>query len=395
MKKSILLLGALMLFSCQQDDLSEFTSEEVNQVQTRTESPISDFNPIKELADKPIHIMNVGNKRNKYLSAEKSGRNLLLKNGDDGSGRQRWRVKTEGLLYGQAFVLEGGNSGITSNHEAVLFPDPYKEIPDSPIEPNFEKPTTVKLRFMYSYDVPPRIGCAPLADGTCLISSLYGQYYPLTSTYLSTKSDTSSAIIFSDNNSTDLSKWQLSLIGEYELVDLEYVRTTVDNIAPTEVVCAYDEYTNETSSTNTWHYSVTASYTETSSFSKTEGVSVAVSQGINVGLPNLLGGESSVGFNASIQQQTNRSWTFGNSDAKTVTQVRTGDIPVQPGETVRLNVSSIIYKGSMTYVATLRKIGDSKTFRVKGKWTGDCFSIFKAKAYNPATGKVLREFSLD
>lgn len=392
MKKSILLLGALMLFSCQQDDLSEFTSEEVNQVQTRTEYPISDFNPIKELADKPIHIMNVGNKRNKYLSAEKSGVKVLLKNADDGSGRQQWKVITQ--LGGLGLLLGGGNSGMSSDKGGVLFPDPYTGFPMG-INPSIEKPTTAKLRFVYGYNsMLPCIFFTPLEDGTCFITAPYGSS-PFPSVYLSTKSDTSSAIIFSDNNSTDLSKWQLSLIGEYELVDLEYVRTTVDNIAPTEVVCAYDEYTNETSSTNTWHYSVTASYTETSSFSKTEGVSVAVSQGINVGLPNLLGGESSVGFNASIQQQTNRSWTFGKSDAKTVTQVRTGDVPVQPGETVRLDVSSVIYKGSMTYVATLRKIGDSKTFRVKGKWTGDCFSIFKARAYNPATGKVLREFSFD
>lgn len=82
-------------------------------------------------------------------------------------------------------------------------------------------------------------------------------------------------------------------------------------------------------------------------------------------------------------------------DSKTVTKTRTGQIPIQPGETVKLDAVLIMYKGSLTYVATLRKIGDTKTFRVKGKWSGDCFSFFKARTYNPTTGKLVGEYVLE
>ena len=41
-------------------------------------------------------------------------------------------------------------------------------------------------------------------------------------------------------------------------------------------------------------------------------------------------------------------------------KTRTGQIPIQPGETVKLDAVLIMYKGSLTYVATLRKIGDTK-----------------------------------
>ena len=130
-------------------------------------------------------------------------------------------------------------------------------------------------------------------------------------------------------------------------------------------------------------------------FSKTEGVSVTISGGLNVGIPNVVGDDSSLGVNVSVQQQTNKSWTYGTSDSKTVTKTRTGQIPIQPGETVKLDAVLVMYKGSLTYVATLRKIGDTKTFRVKGKWSGDCFSSFEARTYNPTTGKLVGEYVLE
>ena len=54
-----------------------------------------------------------------------------------------------------------------------------------------------------------------------------------------------------------------------------------------------------------------------------------------------------------------------------------------------------MYKGSLKIIATLRKIGDTKTFRVKGKWSGDCFSSFEARTYNPTTGKLVGEYVLE
>lgn len=65
---------------------------------------------------------------------------------------------------------------------------------------------------------------------------------------------------------TDLAKWTFAPIGEFEIVDLEYVCTSVDNLEPVEVVCDYDTYDNQSSSVVTWNYTVTTKYTETSNF---------------------------------------------------------------------------------------------------------------------------------
>lgn len=62
-----------------------------------------------------------------------------------------------------------------------------------------------------------------------------------------------------------------------------------------------------------------------------------------------------------------------------MTRTRTANIPVQPHTTMRLDAVLVMYEGSMTYVATLKKIGDTKTFRVKGKWSGLVFLNLKLK----------------
>ena len=97
-------------------------------------------------------------------------------------------------------------------------------------------------------------------------------------------------------------------------------------------------------SVDTWNYSLSTSYTEKSDFSKTEGVSVTISGGLNVGIPNVVGDDSSLGVNVSVQQQTNKSWTYGTSDSKTVTKRELDKSPIQPGETVKLDAVLIMYK---------------------------------------------------
>ena len=99
--------------------------------------------------------------------------------------------------------------------------------------------------------------------------------------------------------------------------------------------------------------------------------------------------------NVSVQQQTNKSWTYGESSTKEITETRTGHIPVPPNTTIKLDATLVMYEGNLTYVATLRKVGDSKTFKVKGKWSGTCFSMFKAKTYDAKSRSLLGVYSLE
>lgn len=256
----------LVLFSCEQEELDNFVNADVSQAQTRSASSIADFSPIAELGDIPVHILNSGNTKNKYLTCAAKGTKISLTSKDDGSLRQRWYFKNGGSI-----ISAGGNNGITSdkygvvlaNNSSFPFFDKDKGKPDFPCLTYWEK------SFFDGMLVGPAFGFSYLSNGCCMIYTLYGDIPNVMIYYLQSESSTSTSLKFKTNNSSNLVQWEITPIGEYELVDLEYVRTTVDNIAPTEVVCAYDEYSNKTSSTNTWHYSITASCTETSTFSKT------------------------------------------------------------------------------------------------------------------------------
>lgn len=79
MKKiCLLLVGVLALFSCEQEELGDFIDNDLTQLQTRAASSIADFDPISELVEIPVNILNVGNVRQKYLSCEAKGTDISL-----------------------------------------------------------------------------------------------------------------------------------------------------------------------------------------------------------------------------------------------------------------------------------------------------------------------------
>lgn len=375
MKKiGLLLLGLLTMFSCEQEEMDDFVKSDVGQVQTRTASSIADFDIISELDGIPVNILNVGNTSYKYLSARESEIRVVLHTQDDGSLRQRWN------LSGGNIILIGGNTSfpIPSN-TPIIRPDQNKT------EPSL-------VGGIGSY-LPASFMFIPVGNYYKLKHFEFA-FPPPPELYLQANSSTGSELKYGATNSTNLSLWEVCPVGEYELVGLEYVMTSVDNFTPTEVICDRDTYENPSSAIATWHYSVSASYTETSSFSETQGVSVSISNGLSVGIPSTEGSPS-ITVNTSMQQQTSKSWTFGTTDNKSVTKTRTVDVQVMPHTTVKLEAVIFMYEGAVTYVATLKKIGDTKTFRVKGKWYGACFSEFKARTYDAVTNKLLKTHDID
>lgn len=156
------------------------------------------------------------------------------------------------------------------------------------------------------------------------------------------------------------------------------------------IVMGREEYANYSSNVVTWHYKVSSNYTESSSFSKTEGVSVNISSGVSVGAPSIAGG---VTVNASISSTATKSWTYGKSESKQYSLERSVDIPVNPNSTVIVEACMSSYNANIAYVATLRKVGNTKTFRVRGKWTGIKTTDFYCVTYDKSTGKPMKTYT--
>lgn len=70
MKKiSLLLVGLLAMFACEQEELEGIVKSDTEQVQTRAATSIADFNPLTEVANIPVNIINMGSAKYKYLTA--------------------------------------------------------------------------------------------------------------------------------------------------------------------------------------------------------------------------------------------------------------------------------------------------------------------------------------
>lgn len=121
MKKTGLLLGLLALMACEQQELEYMENNAgidmaTPAVQTRAATnSISDFDPLSELEGIPLNIINVGNSKNKYLSAKTSDNKVVLYNKDDGSGRQIWHLGMDNII-----TLKKGNS-LCNGSDIVLF----------------------------------------------------------------------------------------------------------------------------------------------------------------------------------------------------------------------------------------------------------------------------------
>lgn len=371
----------------------EMESTTMPSVQTRASSStsIADINIMAELEGIPVNILNVANTSNKYLSCKESGETLYLSNKDDGSGRQRWIFEYGGI------AISNGHSGISSTLVGALTPNSMGGVGST-------APTSVSLKLwqvlpgssLWNPWPIPRWSIECNGEEDVRFYYLYADpNQPLMSRpyYLSTSSSNSTNLSLVDSNDLSaFSQWNISPVGEFELIDLQYVRTTVDDFDVKTAICDNDKYENATSRDQVWDYSISMPYVEVSRFSNTEGVSVTMSKSASVGLPNVVGEGSSINFNATIQQQSTKSTTFGEETQSTITRTRTAHVTVAPNTTVRMETIMFTYEGTLTYVATMRKIGTNDTFKVKGKWTGSCFSKFEAHVYEVPSNKLLESY---
>lgn len=356
MKKiALLLVGLLAMFSCEQEDWNGIVDSNTTQVQTRATTSIADFDPIAELANVPVNVINVGNTKYKYLTVGPTGKDVWLAETDDGSMRQRWYLK------GGNLVLVGGNSFPIGS--PVVVPELNK---DYPVLGGYSAPFVCSPFKVYNDDSYYIEGFSPVPGP--LISYVYAGY-------LQAKDETSSDLKYRTSNSSAISRWKVVPVGEYRIVNMEYVETAGDFInrkdqsidgAIVPNISATQEIEHSISISKTAREK--SSFTEAEGISTTEGSSFNLNGGLDVGIIN-------IGIGGTIDNSTtsSRTVTYGTEEEYTVNVTQTFKIIIPPMTTYRIEVLKMSYDASVTYVATLEKMdGNDKgqRFKIKGKWDG-------------------------
>lgn len=357
-----LMLGLLAMVSCEQEDLDSMVKGNAQQVQTRAATSAADFDPINELSNSgvPLNIINVGNSSRKYLSCVKSGDKVDLFTKDDGSMRQRWQIYSGGI------ALVGGNS---------MIPPPMAgNFPQVFIRPNSSTGETYPKLGLGSF--PFSHGFETLNNGNCCIYRS-----PKTSSdtkyYLQSETRSGSGLKYKNSPYTDLAQWKLVPVGEFNLVDMDYVKSEIDG----DIVNRKDQFLMGAifpSEPFDIEHTLTVNETvrESSTFNETSSVSTMnqssfhwSSQSGQAPLPVV-----TLSGDVSTTTTSSESVSYTRTGGYDVSVSQSFKVVIPANTKCRVEVLKISYNTSLTYIATLEKVdgglASGKRFKIKGKWNG-------------------------
>lgn len=384
MKKILLLLSVFVLFSCEQEDLSNLVDNskvetgQQSAVKGRAASTIADFDPIAELKDIPVNIINVGNTKNKYLSCVEKGDKVDLYSKDDGSLRQRWYIKNGAIqLVGgnkkssetDIYVASAFISNIGSDAYPLLF---FKNMMQVGMNIPSYKWNSIGASYYYI-----------VKGGGIFVS----ESNPLQ--YFQSESTTGSSLKFKTSNPGLLAQWEIKPVGDFELLEIAYAPYTggkLDSIPQKVSITTVDN--SESSTPVERSFTETVQVTETSRFSKTEGVSFTS----RISSTHSLAGPGEPKENAgtiTIDNSMTTSWSYTQETTQTKTSTRTDNFKVTVPAYTKYTVTTYInqYAMNIKYVATLRAT-NGKEFKVKGTWSGtSCYEMYQ-KVQEVKTGKA-------
>lgn len=384
MKKILLLLSVFALFSCEQEELdglvdgSKAKVEQRAAVGSRAASSIADFDPVAELDGIPVNILNVGNTKNKYLSCVENGTKVDLYNKDDGSLRQRWYIKNG------AIQLVGGNS--KSSETDIYITSAFTSIGGSSYPLLLFKNVSIGVVGIPSYNW----------------NSIGTSYYNITSggglfpsdinplQYFQSESSTGTSLKFTVTNPGALAQWEIKPLGEFEIIDMQYVKTIKDELDIQNLRVYTRTFMNEQGEMSQKHtLTINETLTNKSQFSVAEGVSVKVSSGLKISIPKVA--------DLNFGTDSNKSWTYTTveEETKTATVQDVHEVEIPPYSNYRINVYVVKYKMNISYVATLRNVETKQIFKIKGKWLGQLCDINDIiyETVNLGTGKVVSTYS--
>lgn len=379
MKKiALLLVGLLAMFSCEQEDWNGVVDSDTTQVQTRATTSIANFDPIAELANVPVNVINVGNTKYKYLTVGSTGKDVWLAETDDGSMRQRWYLKNGNL------ILVGGNSSIPTPYVGIV-PNDKKEYP-----------------ILAGMTMPPIPGFSPFIEYNSIFYNIKG-LLPIAGPfisfedagYLQAKDESSSDLKYRTTNSSAISRWKVVPVGEYRLVDVQYEKSVEagdfinqkDQFVKGAVIPVRPEAVEHT-------ITVSETVTESSTFTETSGVTTQDQSSFNWGIQAGKAPLPVINFGGSLSTTTTSSHTVGYTDVGTYTMAvsQTFKVLVPANKAYTIEVLKMSYNTSLTYVATLEKrdgVEAGERFRIKGKWDGILTTYLYYNMYERETGKLV------
>lgn len=338
----------LLCTSCEQEDLLLNSVENNNQVSfatTRNNSTIP--SAIDQLDGIPVNIKSVAN--GKYLSASPDNTHIYLTSNDDGSLRQRWNIKAKPVLD---ITLIGGNSlfekgRLIYNQDGTTY-YPSLTNANAPLSVGKGIETNDGITYKFGYMV---------------------SQFPLKVIHLQPFNANSDELTLDDaTHKGNLTEWEIIPVDEFKIEEIKYELTTNDklSVVPTQIATKTLENNTDISATRTISFQETVS--SESTFSELVGLKITnkISASQKVGIAKFINGEFT---NETTSEQT-WNYTVGNKETQSYTISETVTQEIPPRTTIQAKLIATKYNTNMTYIAKLYGINCHKTIYLKGKWQG-------------------------
>ncbi|MDR0546029.1 MAG: hypothetical protein LBG77_00340 [Dysgonamonadaceae bacterium] len=185
-------------------------------------------------------------------------------------------------------------------------------------------------------------------------------------------------------------QFEIRPVDTFVLESIEYIN---DGTAYFEQIPDFEvfvSFSNNTSTKQTFQFSMASKATKTSTFSNTTSLSLNISTDIKCGVPVFASGKISTSLG------TSSSYTYGQSESQEDTRNYNFPIETEPGTKVDAKLCVSRYNLNVRYIATLVGKNTSKKLKVEGVWSGvDCTDIrITLNEINLNSNVVTRKVSL-
>lgn len=314
----------------------------------------------------PVNIILQNTGEYRYLSARPKDWDAWYHNCDDNSLRQRWYLEQTSVSTPNNYTIKlvGGNPYSTNRKIFIKYDDKNKY--HTVIQESDKDPIT-------TFTFEPISGTP---------------YYNIKGNGLYVCSENNNSIYSKARNKSETGgrdKFEVVPVEPFKLLDIRYELTQSDKVIQKPNFVSTTTFTNNTSINQSMAVTFSEKASLTSSFSKTEGISLQVSSSVKISTPF-------ISSDLTMSTTSSKQWTYGSVESNEDSRTYAFNIVAPPYSVLKAKALVRIYDVDATYIARMQGTQSGRIITVTGDWKGITAGEITYEIIESSTGKMLKSF---